>query len=275
MSDSNSDIEKSDRIPRLERVAMILEAINRSDQGLTLVEISSQTEMPMPSAHRLVNNMLDAGFLVGQRGRSRYRIGPRLIRIFQSSLSLETLQALAEPTLQRIADRFGQVAYLVRLVQDSIQLAVTVLPSSPSRNLIYPGNVFPLNATASAKALLAFQSEAVIDQQLQGPLEKYRPNTIVDPEKLRAKLADVREQGYAISDDEFDPGVYSICCPVLIGSAGALYGVGIVALKERLLMSFDTEAVVQSLKEAAGELRTTLQSTGLHAVSDVESEVDA
>ncbi|WP_176035818.1 IclR family transcriptional regulator [Paraburkholderia terricola] len=248
-----------DKTPRLERVAQVLELISASPDGLALAEVSSRTGMPMPSTHRLLNSLLEAGFVVGQRGRSRYRIGPRIVRIFQNSLSNEALQAIAEPILLAIANKFGEVAYMVRFVNGEIQPAVTTPPSQGTRTLVYPGNDFPLNASASAKAIVAFQDQEVIDRFLAGPHERYRPNTVVDQAKLASILKQVREAGYAINDDEYDPGVYSVCCPVQVEAGGVLYGVGVVAFKERLLMAHDVDDLVRDLKDASELLGKALR----------------
>ena len=254
-----SDVSKADKTPRLERVAQVLEIISAAPEGLALAEVSSRTGMPMPSTHRLLNSLLDAGFVIGQRGRSRYRIGPRLVRIFQNSLSNEALKGIAEPILQDIANKFGEVAYMVRFVNGEIQPAVTTPPTLGARTLVYPGNDFPLNASASSKAIVAFQEPDVVERFLAGPHERYRPNTVVDRAKLAAILQHVRETGYAINDDEYDPGVYSVCCPVRVDSGGVLYGVGIVAFKERLLMAHDSDDIVHDLKVASESLGKALR----------------
>jgi DNA-binding IclR family transcriptional regulator len=254
-----SEETKVDKAPRLERVAQVLELISGSPEGLALVEIASITDMPMPSAHRLLSNLLDAGFVIGQRGRSRYKIGPRIMRIFQNALSNEVLRSVAEPILLPIADRFGEVAYLVRFVNGEVQPAVTVPPGQGGRTLVYPGSDFPVNASASAKAIVAFQAPEIVDQFLNEPRERFRPNTVTDRAKLAAILQQVKENGFAINDDEYDPGVYSICCPVSVESAGVLYGIGIVAFKERLLMNFEADEIVGDLKRASELLGKALR----------------
>jgi DNA-binding IclR family transcriptional regulator len=250
---------KVDRAPRLERVAQVLELISGSPDGLALVEISSIIDIPMPSAHRLLASLLEAGFVTGQKGRSRYRIGPRIARIFQNSLSDEVLRSVADPILLPVADKFGEVTYLVRFVNGVVQPAVTTPPNQGGRTLVYPGSDFPLNASASAKAIIAFQSHEVIERFLDEPWERYRPNTVTDRAKLSTILRRVKESGFAVNDDEYDPGVYSICCPVHVEAAGVLYGVGVVAFKERLLMSFEVDEIVTELKRASELLGKSLR----------------
>ncbi|WP_250523490.1 MULTISPECIES: IclR family transcriptional regulator [unclassified Caballeronia] len=257
---------KTDKTPRLERIAQVLEAISASPDGLALAQISSRTGMPMPSTHRLVNSLLDAGFITGKRGRSRYRLGARLVRIFQASLTNEALRQISTPFLQPVADRFREVVFLVRLVDFELRPAVTILPNDPARSYVYPGNDFPLNGTASAKAIVAYQDPEVVERFLSVPLSRYRPNTVTDPSKMRAILEGVRNTGYAINDDEYDPGVYSMCAPVFVDGGGVLYGVGLVGFKERLLMAHDPDDIVRELKGAAEKLSESLRNVPESAI---------
>ncbi|PTB19038.1 hypothetical protein C9I57_18390 [Trinickia symbiotica] len=243
---------------RLERVAAILEAISTSSDGLSLAEISSRTQLPMPSAHRLINSMIGAGFVTGQRGRSNYFIGPRILDLFRCSTDGTSSLTIARREIQIVANRFGEVGYLAKLNGERIELVLIVPPEDPARTLVYPGADFPVHATSTAKALVAFQPEATIDRYLSGPHEKFRPNTVTDPTKIKDNLTAIRATGYAINDDEYDAGVFSVSCPVEIQGAGVLYAVGLVGLKERLLMTFRQEHIVTCLLSVAQRLSRAL-----------------
>jgi DNA-binding IclR family transcriptional regulator len=67
----------------------------------------------------------------------------------------------------------------------------------------------PLHCTALGKVLLAYTAG-----ELPGTLEAFTPNTITDPVTLRQHLETVRQQGYALDHEEFEPGVRCIAVPV-------------------------------------------------------------
>ncbi|MEM5439905.1 IclR family transcriptional regulator [Paraburkholderia diazotrophica] len=243
---------------RLERVAAILEAISTSSAGLSLAEISSRTQLPMPSAHRLLNGMVEAGFVAGQRGRSNYFIGPRILDLFRCSAIGTSSKTLARREIQIVANRFGEVGYLAKITGEKIELVVIVPPEDPARTLVYPGADFPVHATSTAKALVAFQPEDLVNRFVSGHHEKFRPNTVTDPAKVKASLRAVQAAGYAINDDEYDAGVFSISCPIEIEGAGVLYAIGLVGLKERLLMAFPQDHIVTCLLSTAQRLSRLL-----------------
>jgi len=92
----------------------------------------------------------------------------------------------------------------------------------------------PLNAGASAKAILAFLSEDEIANRLSVPLVAVTPNTITDPERLRADLAETRRRGYAISMEETDLGAGGVAAPVRTTDGYAIAAIGVAGPLHRL-----------------------------------------
>lgn len=243
---------------KLERVALILESVASAPDGLTLNEIAACLDLPVPTVHRLTGNLLRLGYLEGARGRSRYHLGMRLLRLAHSGLPTESIRVAVAGVLQELADQFDETAYMVRLHGYELKLFTHVFPSLTLRTVIHPGDHFPVNATSSGKAIIAFQHDAIAERAIDGPHEKYRPGTLTDSRKIRLELAHVREHGYAVSDDEYDAGVYAVACPVHVGGAGVLYSVGVVGLRERFLTKYELDDIVAALKGAADKLSQVL-----------------
>lgn len=252
-------------LPRgvLARYALILEIVGASRTGLSLTEIMRGTGLSSGTMHRLLNSLLDVGYLAQQDGKKIYRLGPRLIRLFHLAHSRATLSALVQPVLQELVTRFNETAFVAKLNANGVESMASAMPESQHQSYVQPGRIMPINAAASAKAIFAFQPRKTIAEHLAMPLRKYTEKTIVDPAQLRRDLEQVRVQGYAICADELDPGVLSYACPVHLPGVGVLHSVGIVALKRRL-MRFDKRDVVAALEGAsrliAGRLDAEIKS---------------
>lgn len=234
----------------LARYALILETVAASSLNLSLTEIMRGTGLSSATTHRLVNALLDVGYLTDLGGRKTYRIGPRLIRLFHLAQSPTTVSLLVQPVLQGLVARFGETAFVAKLSGDQVESVASAVPENYSQSHVQPGRVMPINAAASAKAIFAFQPEPVIAKALAAPLHKFTDRTIIDPARLRQNLGEVRAQGYAICADELDPGVLSYACPIHLTGAGVLYSIGIVALSRRL-MAFQETDVIAALSNAA------------------------
>lgn len=243
----------------LARYALILEIVAASRTGLSLTEIMRGSGLSSATTHRLLNALLDIGYLAQQEGQKTYRLGPRLIRLFHLAHSRATLAALVQPVLQDLVGRFGETAFVAKLNGSGVESVASAMPESYHQSYVQPGRVMPINAAASAKAIFAYQPREVINKQLAKPLRKYTDKTVVDRAELRRDLEQVRAQGFAVCADELDPGVLSYACPIPLRDSGVLYSVGIVALKRRL-MKYDKREVIAALSDAARIISTRLEA---------------
>lgn len=240
------------------RYALILETVAPSSYGFSLTEIMHGTGLSSGTTHRLLKALLGVGYLTTEGRRKTYRIGPRLVRLFHLAQSASTVSELLQPVLQRLVARFGETAFVAKLGGDMVESVASAAPENYSQSHVQPGRVMPINAAASAKAIFAFQPEPLVAKALSKPLQGYTDRTIVDPQKLRGDLAEVRANGYAVCADELDPGVLSYACPIHLAGAGVLYSIGIVALSQRLLR-FPQSEVIAELGNAARLAATRLQ----------------
>ena len=72
------------------------------------------------------------------------------------------------------------------------------------------GHPVPLHATSTGKAFLAALPPEELDAVLRAGLERFTDTTITEPDALRAELARIREQGYAVSHGELEPALWGV-----------------------------------------------------------------
>lgn len=242
----------------LARYALILDIVASSRTSLSLTEIRRSTGFPGGSIHRLLNSLLDVGYLALEERQKRYRVGPQLIRLFHLAHSRVALSTLTLPVLQTLTARFSETAFVAKLDSDGVESIVSAVPDNYTQSHVQPGRIMPINAAASAKAIFAFQSKSAVERQLATPLKKYTEKTIVDKAELLESLAEVREQGYAVCSEELDPGVLTYACPIQISGIEIIYSVGLVGLQSRL-SQFARSEVIGALSEAARIIATRLE----------------
>ncbi|HEX6932302.1 MAG TPA: IclR family transcriptional regulator C-terminal domain-containing protein, partial [Streptosporangiaceae bacterium] len=92
------------------------------------------------------------------------------------------------------------------------------------------GLAVPLHCSALGKVLLAFGAAAMP----AGPFEARTPRTITSRAALTAELAVVRERGYAVTDEELEPGLVAVAAPVFAGGAAAIAAISVSAPAVRL-----------------------------------------
>ena len=243
----------------LARYIKVLEALAPAPEGLSLTQIMQVTELPRGTVHRLISALLGVGYIATHGNRKIYVLGPRLLRLLYLGVAPASLSLLAHPILEELVVQFGETAFLAQLVDKTVESVVMKTPDYEGQTHVQPGRVMPINAAASAKAIFAFQEKALVDEALSVPLVKYTENTRVSAEAVRADLAQVQRQGYAVCADELDPGILSYACPIHIEGVGNIYSVGVVGLSDRL-KKHAPKTVISALQEKAQAFSRSLQN---------------
>jgi len=88
----------------------------------------------------------------------------------------------------------------------------------------------PVHCSASGKVLLAFGAADLP----AGPLERRTQRTLTSRADLEADLARVRERGYAVTDEELEPGLVAVAAPVFAGGPAAIAALSVSAPASRL-----------------------------------------
>ncbi len=236
----------------LARYASVLDTLASSHGGLSLTEVIAATGLPRGTAHRLINALCGVGYIDRRGGRKIYVLGPRLLRLLHMGVAPGTVSSLAQPILENLAARFGETVFVGKLIGTEVHAVAMVVPDSANQSYVQPGRLMPLHAAASAKAIWAFQDDVLIEQALAHPRIRFTDNTRIEAPQVRADLERVRQQEFAVCDEELDPGVLSYACPVYLEGTGVLYSIGMVGLSQRL-HRHSADAIVSALRDAADE----------------------
>ncbi|AUG78262.1 IclR family transcriptional regulator [Kitasatospora sp. MMS16-BH015] len=94
----------------LARGLALLNSFGPDDLELSLSELARRAELPKPTAHRLVGELLDSGFL--ERGQVGLQLGPQMHVLGVRSSREQRIRILARPLLQRLHGISGATAYL-------------------------------------------------------------------------------------------------------------------------------------------------------------------
>ena len=234
----------------LTRYAAVLDALAAAPEGLSLTEVVRATGLPRGTAHRLLGALRGVGFIAGRDGRKVYGLGPRLLRLLHLGQAPAAVEAAVRPLLDGLTARFGETAFLAKLAGREVRSVAMRLPDNESQSYVQPGRVMPAHATASAKAIWAYQADGAVAALLAEPRGRFTEKTRTSEAELRADLERARQSGFAVCDGELDPGVLSFACPVHLDGAGVLYSIGMVGLSQRL-GRFESGEVVAALQAAA------------------------
>jgi IclR family acetate operon transcriptional repressor len=251
---------KTDADNLLSRYARILEAVAASPAGLTLGAIGTAAGLQAATAHRLVNSLCDVGFLARPPGQKVYSLGSRMVQLCLVAVTPTSVVSLARPLLRELVKAHGETAYLTKLSGVTVESVAMEMPLPGEKSFVQPGRAMPFHASASAKAIFAFQPQDVIDRLLAEPRTRFTQDTKMSDAEILADLARVRNERFAVCDNELDPGVLSFATPVELDRWGVLFAVGVVGLSDRL-GSRPRQEIKESLLHASKSLATQSQRT--------------
>lgn len=265
--------ETNSREGPLGKYAAVVDAIAANPEGMSLTDIANATHLPKGTVHRLLKSLQSVGYVAMRDARKHYVLGSRLLRVLYVGAPQRTIGQVARPILERLVSEFNETAFLAKLVDTEVHAVAIITPDNERQSYVHPGRTMPLHAAASAKAIWAYQESERLSKVLTDGYSRFTGLTITDRNAVEAELGRVRKHGYAVCDQELDPGVLSYACPVTIDGPGTLFSVGIVGVRERLNEA-SKEQVVHSLRTAADELSTELpHSLKNNVVSPVSTVV--
>lgn len=219
----------------LERYFRIVEVLCGFPAGLALADIAALLSIPRQSAHRLLANMQAAKLIAVTGGRNqRYVLADRIRRIAVLAIDDGLVRSLTSDLLKRLCAEVGETTYLARIQGSEIHSVAMESPDTPWRGFVLPGKILQPHATASGKAIMAFQPKEVADSALGANLERFTLKTLTTRADIEKEYARIRQRGYATCLAEVDDNLAAIAVPVEIEGVGVQYSLGLVGPLKRI-----------------------------------------
>ncbi|MQA88038.1 MAG: helix-turn-helix domain-containing protein [Streptosporangiales bacterium] len=229
-----------------DQALLLLLTLAESGPG-TAAELAQRLGLNRTVVHRLLATLVARAF-AHRDADGRYQLGTVLFGLANHVEG--RLRAITVPVLESLAARFGETAVLAVADGDH---AVPVEQARGSRNLMHvdyhPGIRHPLWQGAHGRAILANMAAVTISRLLE---------TAPEPVRYGRLLDEVRDLGYAISQDELQVGVTGLAAPVFGPGRRVIASVGVVAPTPR----FPPEAdLADAVRRAAAEISSWLGGT--------------
>ena len=200
-------------VQSLERGLAVIRAFDTEHPELTLSDVARETGLTRAAARRFLLTLADLGY-VRSDGRL-FALTARVLELGYAYLSALSLPEIAEPHLEALVADVRESSSLSVLDGDEIVYVARVPTSRIMRVAINVGTRFPAYATSMGRVLLAGMEPEELDAFLErAELLRLSARTITSQDKLRAELARVRRQGWAMVDQELEQGLRSVAAPI-------------------------------------------------------------
>ncbi|PSW05504.1 IclR family transcriptional regulator [Photobacterium lipolyticum] len=213
-----------------QRLLQILMTISSASEPLSAQMISDQTSTPISSVYRYITTLREWNLIEEQHGHKRYIIGPAALQLLSNFRSFSPLSEGVRPVLKRLQNQTGEMsAYMVPVGFSA--LCVEMVESPYALRCSYQqGQSQPLILGASSKVLLAQFSE----KRLVATLAHFGVMEEAEIAKWLVELQQIKQDGYALSTSEFDPGVSSVSAPVFLNKK-VVGAISVMVPEERII----------------------------------------
>jgi DNA-binding IclR family transcriptional regulator len=227
MSDTTTSIQV------LDRAVQLLDAIATADVPATLKIVSAETGLHPSTAHRILNALAAHG-LVARGDDGAWHLGRRL-RDLATHVEVPTdLRGEARPIMEALRDALGETVNLTVREGDEVVYIDRVISNRMMRVEQVIGSRAPLHVTAVGKLMLGESGNDAVEAYAQRTgLPAYTKKTLATPERLKGDIRRSLKRGYALDNEEAEPGVGCIGVLIRDASGQAVGGLSISAPIER------------------------------------------
>jgi IclR family acetate operon transcriptional repressor len=217
-------------IQSLDRGLLILEAVAKSPEPVSLGPLAAMLGIDRSSAFRLANTLRRRGYLANSSAGRDYILGPSVWRLWHQYDWSKMLVTVAHEHLKALAKETNETAHLA--IRESRK--ALFIDHVAGRHVIaisgQTGEFVPLYCTSHGKALLAdFEERDLVKLFGEKPLNAYTKSTIQNVRALAKACMAIRAQGYATDDAEYLEGVRCIAAPIRDRDAAVIASIGISA----------------------------------------------
>jgi IclR family pca regulon transcriptional regulator len=234
----------------------VLKAFDPSLPELTLSQVAARASLDRGTAFRLINTMVDLGYIRSVPGSKRYRLTLKCLDLGFSALSGSDLSIHAEPLLREAVPQLADAASLGVLEAGEVVYLQRVQAGLDRHGFNRrPGSRTGAYASALGHAILAYLPRQTQIAHLNSiERVKVSERTLTALPDLLTRLETVRRQGLAVSDGENAYGLRTVAAPILDREATPLAAVSLTVQASRMSMDVFAASAVPAVRRIAGEL---------------------
>ncbi len=202
-------------VPAVDRAFDMLETVGHCSRGLTLSELSRSLGIPKSTAHYLICTLLARGYLLRTSDGRHYRLGLRVFDFAGIGTAEMQFQKISSPHIQELARKLSLTVQIAVLrAGEGVIIDKADWPRDTWGGS-WIGRHFDLHCTAQGKALIVSLSDAELEKLFRNRgLARFTAHTICSLDELKVSLAEARNCGFTVSNEEHILGIRGIAAPV-------------------------------------------------------------
>jgi IclR family pca regulon transcriptional regulator len=234
----------------LEKGLNLLSLFSPERPRWSLTELAVALGDNKASVYRFAQTLEDLGYLQRDE-RKRYALTPRVLGLAGAYHAASPLAGVAGPQLERLSRETGESASLAVLDGAEVVYVARCAAERILSQRLEVGSRLPAHCTSMGKALLAERPWEEVERLYPLGFPRLTPHTVTDPDAVRRDLERTRARGFALNDQELEPGLRSVAAPVRDETGRAVAALNVSTSTGRVSLSDLERRVAPRLLEAA------------------------
>ena len=203
--------EAKNPVQSAERIFQVMATL-ADDGEMGLMELSTALDLHKSTVHRLLMSLIYMGYAKQDEATQKYMLSYKVVNMAGKILERMDILQVAKPYMERLSDLSGEAVHLVQREGNHILYIYKIEAKVGTIRMVsHVGMVHPMYCSGVGKAIMAtLPDEEVKKIWNESIIEKKTDKTITDFSQMQEVLEEVRQNGYALDDEENEKGVRCI-----------------------------------------------------------------
>lgn len=226
--------KSTDYIESLAKGLRVIEAFGAETPRLSIAEAASASGFDRATARRVLLTLHREGY--ADYDGKFFTLTPRILRLGMAAIASLPLSQIVQPWLDQLTEQIGQSCSVAILDRSEIVYIARAAQKRVMSIGLMPGSRLPAHCTSLGRVLLAAlpreDARAIVEGADLAPRTAF---SVTDPDEVMARIDQVRDDGYALIDQEVELGLRSLAVPLFDGRGRviAALNIGMAATQER------------------------------------------
>lgn len=243
----------------VEKVFQIIEIMAHSREPLRLQEIAMKVEMPASTTLRLINTLMSCGYANQDSNTLKYSLSLKFMQIGSFVSSQTSIRDIAHPHLLELSKKCKEsVCLAIEQDMEVVYLDVIDGPDGILKITQRIGKIAPMHSTGVGKLMLLNYDLKQLGNMITAKgLVALTPNTITTKDELLKELEKIKDQGYALDNEECELGARCLSAGIKDYTGKNIAGISVSGPTTRMTMDY-IDAIKNTVMDTAKKISEML-----------------
>ena len=253
-------LQKSAKLNQsVEKVLQIIETMAQSREPLRLQDISMKVKMPSSTTLRLINTLMNCGYANQDPNTLRYTLSLKFMEIGSLVSSQLSIRDIAHPYLVELSKKCKEsVCLAIEQNMEVVYIDVIDGPDGMLKITQRIGKIAPIHSTGVGKLMLLNYYSSQIEHMIKTKgMAALTPNTITTKQELLNELKKIKNQGYALDNEECELGARCLSVGIKDYTGKIVAGISVSGPVTRMSMNY-IEEIKDIVMDTSGKVSELL-----------------